>query len=96
MLSSTTPGQFYGNPIQSGLANMSWDELTGTTMSVCGTLTNTAADTRANVSDRHAGAGPQWGAAGSADGQSASVMLPPTTGTTLVLNFAEAMQLAKD
>ncbi|MFM7982540.1 MAG: major capsid protein V20 domain-containing protein, partial [Candidatus Fonsibacter sp.] len=36
LLSSMTPEQLYRNSVQSGLANMSWDEFSGSIISCCG------------------------------------------------------------
>jgi hypothetical protein len=36
ILSSMTPQQLYRNSVQSGLANLSWDEFCGNAVSVCG------------------------------------------------------------
>jgi hypothetical protein len=38
LLSSMTPEQLYRNSVQSGLANMSWDEFCGSIISCCGTI----------------------------------------------------------
>jgi hypothetical protein len=42
LLSSMTPEQLYRNSVNSGLANMSWDEFCGSCVNVCGTLNDTA------------------------------------------------------
>ncbi|MFM7978420.1 MAG: major capsid protein V20 domain-containing protein, partial [Candidatus Fonsibacter sp.] len=39
LLSSMTPEQLYRNSVQSGLANMSWDEFSGSVISCCGDRT---------------------------------------------------------
>ncbi|MFM7988647.1 MAG: major capsid protein V20 domain-containing protein, partial [Candidatus Fonsibacter sp.] len=39
LLSSMTPEQLYRNSVQSGLANMSWDEFSGSVISCCGDWT---------------------------------------------------------
>ena len=64
---------------------MSWDEFSGTVVSAgCG-----AADTRAQIRSSFSGVGSDI------DGTTATtgVQYSPTTGTTLVLNFAECIQL---
>jgi hypothetical protein len=84
LLSSMSQEQLFRNSIQSGLANMSWDEFCGSTVSSCGT---TAAG-NAQLRDAFSGVGARIGNPG--------FQLSPTTGTILVLNFAEVIQLTEE
>ena len=83
LLSSMTQEQLFRNSIQSGLANMSWDEF-------CGSTVSAAAGSTTNVGLRE----PYLGL-GARDA-SPGFQLSPTTGTILVLNFAEVIQLTEE
>ena len=83
LLSSMTQEQLFRNSIQSGLANMSWDEFCGSTVSAAsGTTTNVG------LREPYLGLG--------ARGASPGFQMSPTTGTILVLNFAEVIQLTEE
>jgi hypothetical protein len=84
LLSSMSQEQLFRNSIQSGLANMSWDEFCGSTVSSCGV--NAAGN--AQLRDAFSGVGARIGSPG--------FQLSPTTGTILVLNFAEVIQLTEE
>ena len=83
LLSSMTQEQLFRNSIQSGLVNMSWDEFCGSTISATG-LGSTNSQTRSAFS----GVGARIGTPG--------FQLSPTTGTILVLSFAEVIQLTEE
>ena len=81
-----TPEQLYRNSVQSGLANMSWDEFSGSVISCCGWRNG---NYRPRPSAPYMGVGAcTVGAAGANPG----VQYVPTTGTILVLHFAEVIQ----
>lgn len=84
LLSSMTPEQLFRNSVQSGLANMSWDEFCGSTVSACGEDVQQNAQIRSPFS----GLGAKAGTPG--------FQLSPTTGTILVLNFGEVIQLTEE
>ena len=83
LLSSMTQEQLFRNSIQSGLANMSWDEF-------CGSTVSAASGSTTNVGSRE----PYLGL-GARDA-SPGFQMSPTTGTILVLNFAEVIQLTEE
>jgi len=82
LLSSMTQEQLFRNSIQSGLANMSWDEFCGATVS------------GDRVGSANAGGSTFEGLG--ARTTSPGFQLSPTTGTILVLNFAEVIQLTEE
>ena len=82
LLSSMTQEQLFRNSIQSGLANMSWDEFCGSTVSAASGSTNVG------LREPYLGLG--------ARDASPGFQLSPTTGTILVLNFAEVIQLTEE
>ncbi|MFM7981192.1 MAG: major capsid protein V20 domain-containing protein, partial [Candidatus Fonsibacter sp.] len=85
-----TQEQLYRNSVQSGLANMSWDEFSGSVISCCGWR---------NGSWRPYPSYPYMGVGANNTGRNASnpgVQYVPTTGTILVLNFAEVIQLTEE
>ena len=85
LLSSMTQEQLFRNSIQSGLVNMSWDEFCGSTVSACdGEGTNR----NAQIRSAYSGVGARTGTPG--------FQLSPTTGTILVLSFAEVIQLTEE
>lgn len=86
LLSSMTPEQLFRNSVQSGLANMSWDEFCGSTVSAC--KGNTGLPQNAQIRSPFSGLGAREGTPG--------FQLSPTTGTILVLNFAEVIQLTEE
>jgi hypothetical protein len=96
LLSSMTPEQLYRNSIQSGLANMSWDEFCGSTVSV----SDGAAGGNSQLRRPYTGLGAVQTTTGT--GQSAvatghlGFQYSPTTGTILVLSFAEVIQLTEE
>ena len=92
LLSSMTPEQLYRNSIQSGLANMSWDEFSGLTVSCCGFIGGAA--TASRLRSPFSGVGTSYSTFyGSANPGFQTV---PTTGTVLVLNFAVVIQLTEE
>ena len=82
LLSSMTQEQLFRNSIQSGLANMSWDEFCGSTVSAASGSTNVG------LREPYLGLG--------ARDTSPGFQMSPTTGTILVLNFAEVIQLTEE
>jgi len=96
LLSSMTPEQLYRNSVQSGLANMSWDEFCGVTMSVSdGTLGPATSQRRSPYSGYGAMQTTIAGAPPTNTGY-LGCQYSPTTGTILVLNFAEVIQLTEE
>jgi len=96
LLSSMTPEQLFRNSVQSGLANMSWDEFCGSTVSVCGT--RSADGGIVGLRSAFTGVGANLSApvvANVATGN-AGFQYSATTGTILVLNFAEVIQLTEE
>ncbi|MFM7988391.1 MAG: major capsid protein V20 domain-containing protein, partial [Candidatus Fonsibacter sp.] len=87
LLSSMTPEQLYRNSVQSGLANMSWDDFSGSIISCCGDRNG---NYRPHPLSPYNGLGANKH---SALGANTGVQYVPTTGTILVLNFAEVIQL---
>ncbi|MFM7983135.1 MAG: major capsid protein V20 domain-containing protein, partial [Candidatus Fonsibacter sp.] len=88
ILSSMTPEQLYRNSVQSGLANMSWDEVSGSIISCCGYRNGAS---RPNPLQPYRGVGANT----EGNGANPSVQYVQTTGTILVLNFAENEQLTE-
>ncbi|MFM7983665.1 MAG: major capsid protein V20 domain-containing protein, partial [Candidatus Fonsibacter sp.] len=83
LLSSMTLEQLYRHSVQSGLANMSWDEFSGSVISCCGYR---------NGGWRPHPYGPYKGVGANNERRGTtypSVQYVPTTGTILVLSFAE-------
>ena len=83
LLSSMSQEQLFRNSIQSGLANMSWDEFCGSTVSACG-----GGAVNAQPRSGFSGVGARIGSPG--------FQLSPTTGTILVFSFAEVNQLTEE
>ena len=86
------PEQLYRNSDQSGLANMSWDEFSGSVISCCGSI-------ESNLGPFPYG--PYMGLGSNLNrpnlGESnPGVQYVPTTGSILVLNFAEVIQLTEE
>ena len=82
LLSSMTPVQLFRNSVQSGLANMCWDEFCGSMISCCGMRPNANQGTATTRS-------PYSGARSNLTGlrTNPGVQYVPTTGAILVLNF---------
>ena len=93
LLSSMTPEQLYRNSVQSGLANMSWDEFCGVTMSVSSGLGGVSNSHRRSP---YSGFGAMQTTAGGNNTGYLGCQYSPTTGTILVLNFAEVIQLTEE
>jgi hypothetical protein len=91
LLSSMTPQQLYRNSIQSGLAAMTWDQFSGSTMSVSG-YNNLANGQPSTSRSPYSG----YGANMNGGGANTGVQLIPTTGSILVLNFGEVIQLTEE
>ena len=92
LLSSMTPEQLFRHSVQSSLAYMRWDEFCGSMVSCCGTRPATNAGTaaiRAAFQRRML----QLGRGGRTN---PSVQYVPTTGTILVLKFAEVINLTEE
>jgi len=89
-----TPEQLFRNSVQSGLANMSWDEFCGSTITVSG-------DRLANgglvqLRNPFSGVGANLSAPDATVAGNAGFQYSATTGTILVLNFAEVIQLTEE
>ena len=94
LLSSMNAQQLFRNSVQSGLANMSWDEFCGSTMGPTGTFDQTDVSDVRNI---FAGQGANLSLGGGITGcGNTGVQMVPTTGTILVLNFAEVIQLTEE
>ena len=90
LLSSMTQQQLYRNSVQSGLVGLSWDQFSGSVVSVAG-YQNVANGIPSTLRNAYAGLG-----ANNALGiVNPGFQLVPTTGTILVLNFAEVIQLTE-
>ena len=83
-----SPEQLFRCSAQSGLANMSGDEFSGTVVSAG----SGPADSTAQIRSPFVGVGSYLGGATAKSG----IQYSPTTGTTLVLNFAECIQLTEE
>ena len=92
LLSSMTPEQLFRNSVQSGLANMCWDEFCGSMMSCAGSRpAGVGNQLPPNTRSPYSGVGSNL-----AGGNNPGVQYVPTTGTILVLNFAEVIQLTEE
>ena len=80
LLSSMTPEQLYRSSLQSGLANMSWDEFSGLAVSCCGS--RSATTTNADMRSPFRGVGSNYSGFGGAANPGFKNV--PTTGTILV------------
>ena len=92
LLSSMTLEQLYRNSVQSGLANMSWDEFCGSVVSCCG-IRGSPASPRPY--------GPFIGLGANLNGpylanSNPGIQYVPTTGSILDLNLAEVIQLTEE
>ena len=92
LLSSMTPEQLYRNSVQSGLANMSWDEFNGSVVSVGG---DSGATAGVALRTPYSGVG-AFLESNAAQTPRTGFQVSPTTGTILVLNFAECIQLTEE
>ena len=86
-----TQQQLYRNSVQSGLVAMTWDQFSGNTMSVCGNM-NPGVGIATSVRSPYSGVGANMNGGVANPG----VQLIPTTGSVLVLNFAEVIQLTEE
>ena len=98
LLSTFSPEQLYRASVQSGLANLTWDEFCGNTISV----SDQASDGFSSMRNPYSGLGPKSILAGvTAGNQNITGSDPgfkyiPTTGTILVLDFATVIQLTEE
>lgn len=90
LLSSMTPEQLFRSSVQSGLANMSWDEFCGSVISCCPNKDSTSSTGQRSA---FTGVGPNLAGI---NGSNPGVQYVPTTGTLLVLNFGEIIQLTEE
>ena len=90
LLSSMTPEQLFRSSVQSGLANMSWDEFCGSVISCCPNRDSTSSTGQRSA---FTGVGPNLAGI---NGINPGVQYVPTTGTLLVLNFGEIIQLTEE
>ncbi len=77
--------QLFRYSIQSGLANMSWDEFSGSAVSDCD---GDGINRHAQIRSAYSGVSARIGSPG--------FQMSTTTGTTLVLSFAEVIQLTEE
>ena len=89
LLSSMTQQQLYRNSVQSGLTNLDWDQFSGSTISVCGELNE--GGVLCGMRSGYSGVG-----ANLYGGNNPGIQYVPTTGTILVLSFAEVIQLTDE
>ena len=90
LLSSMSQEQLSRNSVQSGLANMSWDEFSGSVISCCGERDGEFTSQQAS---------PYCGVGAKISGRrvpNQGIQYVPTTGSILVLNFAEVIQLTEE
>ncbi|MFM7980704.1 MAG: major capsid protein V20 domain-containing protein, partial [Candidatus Fonsibacter sp.] len=80
VLSSMNPEQLYKHSVQSGLANTSWDECSGSVISCCD-VRNGGSRPRPSTPYKGLGASNQGG-----NKSNPSVQYVPTTGSILALN----------
>ena len=98
LLSTFTPEQLYRASVQSGLANLTWDEFCGNTISV----SDQANDGYSSMRNPYAGLGPRSLLAAAnpglnnITGSDPGFKYIPTTGTILVLDFATVIQLTEE
>ena len=91
LLSSMSQQQLYRNSVQSGLVGLSWDQFCGSVVGVSG-IHDVAAGRASTLRSAYCGVGASLSATVSTPG----FQLIPTTGTILVLNFAEVIQLTEE
>jgi hypothetical protein len=98
LLSTFTPEQLYRASVQSGLANLTWDEFCGSTVSVSAQESARYSSVRTPYS----GLGPKSNLAAvtpglqNITGSDPGFRYIPTTGTILVLDFATVIQLTEE
>jgi hypothetical protein len=98
LLSTFTPEQLYRASIQSGLANLTWDEFCGNTISV----SDQSSDLYSSLRTPYSGVGPKSTLAAATpgaqniNGSDPGFKYVPTTGTILVLDFATVIQLTEE
>jgi hypothetical protein len=85
-----TPEQLYRNSIQSGLTGLTWDQFSGSVVSVGG-YSGEPGGEPSSMRNPYSGVG-----ASILINPNPGIQLIPTTGTILVLNFAEVIQLTED
>ena len=96
LLSSMTPQQLYRNSVQSGLVGLSWEQFCGSTVTVSGYHDEVAGGT-ATYRNAYSGVGANLIAIGANPAiPNPGFQLIPTTGTILVLNFGEVIQLTEE
>ena len=91
LLSSMSQQQLYRNSVQSGLVGLSWDQFCGSVVTVSGGHDETAGGA-SRLKSPYSGVGAYLLGGVSGPG----FQLVPTTGTILVLNFAEVIQLTEE
>ena len=87
ILSSMSPEMLYRSSILSGLSNLTWDEFSGQVVSI-----GNGANNESQPLTPFAGEGAKGAGANTTSG----MKLIPTTGSILVLNFAEVIQLTEE
>ena len=92
LLSSMTPQQLYRNSVQSGLVGLTWEQFSGSCVTVGGAYDPVAGNPSA-FRTAYSGSGASLSATGVS---SPGFQVIPTTGTILVLNFAEVIQLTEE
>ena len=91
LLSSMNAEQLFRSSAQSGLANMSWDEFCGSVISWCGNRDGTSA-----TQPRSAFTGVGSNMISVNGNSNSGIQYVPTTGTLLVLNLGEIIQLTEE
>ena len=94
ILSSFTMEQLYRASIASGLNNLTWEEFSGVTTSVAGTGTAGLSEPRHWYNG--VGARSVVDTSGNVTDGNPGFKLVPTTGSILVLNFADVLQLTEE
>ena len=94
ILSSFSMEQLYRASIASGLNNLTWDEFSGVTTSVAGTGTAGLSEPRHWYNG--VGARSVVDTSGNVTDGNPGFKLVPTTGSILVLNFADVLQLTEE
>jgi len=87
LLSSMTPEMLYRYSILSSLSNITWDEFSGQVVSVDNVSNNESQPLTPFAGE---------GAKGTGANPTSGIKLVPTTGSILVLNFAEVIQLTEE
>ena len=91
-----TPEKLFRCSFQSGLANMSWDEFCGSTMSCCGDRGDGYIQSGLRGPFLFTGVGANMLSTGDPNKNNPSIQYVPTTGTLFVLNFGEIIQLTEE